>query len=300
MSNKEIWYTLHLMWYEYQMVEEHIASLLSAVQYSAHPVKLFVCLNYQTYIESPIVDNREEVFDGISTRLQNIKNNFSDVQIVKKYDTDPFYNIGDWRREIINPNGYTSWGEIDSLLPEQYFYILSMLLNNDDYNFPHSLTFASRKMWDNSWLIVEHETLAALPTVGHDDNTDYPLNWHDYITQDQLNTFNENISPSIVKLPACKFDGSLLSLYGDMPQLIPDNLHFAREDYCAQSICEVWSIPQYHVTNILKGHNYKHPNKRVNTNSSREDSPYKKYESESYEAMQKFIWENIGLRGPKK
>ena len=292
--SKEIWYTLHIMWYEHEMLEEHLASLQASLEYASVPVKLFVCLNHQTYIESPIVDNRKEIFDKIASHPL-----LKDATIVQKYDSDAFYNIGDWRRETVNPNGYTSWGEIDTLLPEQYFYILSALLHTPEYDKPHALSFASRKMWDNSWLIVEHEILAPITTVAHDDNTDYPMNWHDYITQDQLDKFNEDISPQIVKLGTCKFDGSLLSLHSGLPQLIPDELHFAREDFCAQSVCEVWEIPQYHVTNILKGHNYKHPNKRVNTNSSREDSPYKKYEQESYEAMNKFIWHNIGIRGQK-
>lgn len=299
MSNKEIWYTLHLMWYEYMMVDEHLTSLQAAVEYSQHPVKMLVCLNHQTYIETPTEDNRVEVFNEIINKLDTIKHLFSEIIIVQKYDDEPFYNIGDWRRDIKNPNGYTCWGEADSLLPEQYFYVLSMLMEDSDYNVPHALSFSSRKMWDNSWLIVEHNDLAELPTLAHDDNVPPPLNWHDYITQDKLNSLNNNISPSVVKLSTCKFDGSLLSLYGDLPQLIPDDLHFAREDYCAQSICEVWNIPQFHVANILKGHNYKHPNKRVNTNSSRDDSAYKKYESESYQAMQQFIWKNIGKRGPK-
>ena len=292
--NKEIWYTLHIMWYEHEMLEEHLASLHTALEFSTVPVKLFVCLNHQTYIESPIVDNRKEVFDNIVAHPL-----LKDATFIQKYDTDDFYNIGDWRRELVNPNGYTCWGEIDTLLPEQYFYIISALSQSPDYNKPHAVSFSSRKMWDNSWLIVEHDTFAAMPTLQHGDNTDYPFNWHDYITQDQLNKFNEDIPPKITKLPTCKFDGSLLSLHSGLPQLIPDELHFAREDFCAQSVCEVWSIPQYHVSNILKGHNYKHPNKRVNTDSTRDDTAYKKYEKESYEAMQKFVWYNIGVRGKK-
>ena len=279
-----IWYTLHLMWYEYEMVDEHLVSLHNALKFSKVPVVLYVCLNYQTYIETPLVDNREEAFDRI--RNHPI---LKDASFVIKTDEDPFYNIGDWRRDIINPNGYTCWGEADTLLPEPYFYVLSSLMDVPTFPTPHVLTFSSRKMWDMSWNPVEVDFIAKHPTKQHDDNVDPPMNWHDYITLDALNEINTGVSPMIDQLDTPKIDGALTAFHGPMPQLIPNDLHFAREDFCAQLSCEIYGIPQFHVSNILKGHNYKHPLKRVNTDSSREDDVYRQYEQASNKALARHI-----------
>ena len=66
-------------------------------------------------------------------------------------------------------------------------------------------------------------------------------------------------------------------------------MHFAREDTCAQIVFEKNNIPQYHICNRLKGHNYFHPNKRTNTEATREDNVFKIYEKESINAMNSFI-----------
>ena len=48
-------------------------------------------------------------------------------------------------------------------------------------------------------------------------------------------------------------------------------------------------IPQYIIKNRIKGHNYNHPLKRINTLNTREDNLYKKYEIESYNVIKNFI-----------
>ena len=66
-------------------------------------------------------------------------------------------------------------------------------------------------------------------------------------------------------------------------------MHFVREDTCFEYVCRKRNIPQISVTTRLKGHNYWHPNKRVGTGATRKDEIFKKYSSESQEAMTKFL-----------
>jgi len=66
-------------------------------------------------------------------------------------------------------------------------------------------------------------------------------------------------------------------------------MHFVREDTCFENVCRIRNIPQVCVTTRLKGHNYWHPNKRVGTNSNRNDEVFKKYAHDSQMAMTQFL-----------
>jgi hypothetical protein len=271
------------MWYESKMINETLDSLQIALQYSSLPINLEFCLNSQTYIESPIKGKSEDMFIEFINHpiLKNAK-------IVYKTDNDPFYNIGDWRREIYsNDYKYTVWGESDCLIPEDYFYILSQL----DIIEPHVLSLASRKMGDDTWDVVEFDGMGPYKRSWPERNDSilYPLFARDYIDYKLLNKINNKGDIRIIKNDIPKIDGALLALSPNLPQFIPNDLHFAREDYCANLIFIKNNIPQYVIKNRIKGHNYNHPLKRINTLDTRDDNLYKQYESQSYISIQNFI-----------
>lgn len=276
-------YALHIMWYEFAMIKEHFTSIKQAIQFTNIPVKLIVCANLQTYIEQPedsLLMNK--FLDTVNEELSH----FEHVELLVKTNDDAFYNIGDFRREVRNASGYTIWGEIDCLIPKTYFGILETLSTDPDIStHPHVVTLSSRKMWDDTWTPVEH---LSLQTVFEKD-TPKPFHHNDYITQTELDMFNDQFEPSVVTLYDVKLDGALVALHSEVPLLIPYDMHFAREDYIAQIVLRMAGIPQYHLTTVLKGHNYKHPDKRKNTKSSRNDSVYKTYEKESFEAGMRYL-----------
>jgi hypothetical protein len=275
------------MWYESKMIRETLDSLQHAMQYSECPVDLFFCLNSQTYLESPIDGNPEDMFNEfIDHPILN------DAKLIYKRNSDPFYNIGDWRRECYDKSAkYTVWGESDCLIPEDFFYIL----NITSFDHPHLLTFSSRRMWDISWEPVEHEYLNQFDRGERGQYTaPRPYNAHDVIDQRSLNDFNNRGDIKIIKLKEPKIDGALLSISGGIPfKFIPDDMNFVREDTCAQLVFEYNKIPQYHISTRLKGHNYSHPLKRTNTNSTRDDNVFKEYATKSEIAMNQFIYEMI-------
>jgi hypothetical protein len=252
------------MWYEMDMVEETLQSLSRAINVSNIPVDISVCFNKQTYLEKPLIDNINERFDKLA--IHPVLKNAS---IVEKTDADTLYNIGDWRREVKTSDGYTIWGESDTLLPIIYFPLLEQMWNvRDQLSNPHVVTISSRKMWDSSWESVEHPAIRqyiAYPTGKTD--APQPLSHDQYINQEQLDAFNEKFSGELdielVNPP--KLDGSMVALHPELPQLIANEIHLPSEDFCAQLALTVLNIPQYHISNVIKGHNYYHPNKRNNT-----------------------------------
>lgn len=278
-----ILFQMHIMWYELDMVEETLDSLSNAIQHSNIPVSVKVCFNKQTYLEKPLVNNIDEKFDKLRSHPV-LKN----AVIIEKTDAEPFYNVGDWRREIKSEEGYTVWGESDTLIPDIYFRLLEEMWNiRDTLTVPHALSLSSRKMWDSTWTPVEHVSIQneTLDTVN-------PLLRCDgHINQEQLDVFNAQYSdsPQIQRILPPKIDGSMLAITPSMPQLIGDEVQMCGEDFCAQLVIDLYNIPQYHVINIIKGHNYTHPRKRTNTEYTRADAPHMEYKNKSMGLIQNYI-----------
>jgi len=281
-----ILYQQHIMWYESKMLNETLDSLQCALQNCPVPIDLEFCFNSQTYIETPIEGESKDMFNEFINHpvLKNAK-------ILYKTDNDPFYNIGDWRREIYsNEHKYTIWGESDCLIPEDYFYILANL----EIEEPHIVSLASRKGWDDTWVIVEHDKFKLWPSVHSSypefEKDKYPFRHFDQINQKQLNDFNSDGDIIIQKLPTVKIDGGLLALSKDLPTpFIAPNMNFVREDYCAHLFFQMKNIPQYLISNRIKGHNYHHSLKRTNTNNTRNDSIFEQYSNKSQQAMFDFL-----------
>lgn len=286
----KILYTLHVMWYESKMLNETLDSVEQAIKNSTIPVDLLVCLNAQTFIEKPDRVVPIEMFDDFINHpiLQN-------AIISYKTDSDEFYNIGDFRRDIYGPNyeyKYIVWGESDCLVPEDYFF----LLDNINIEEPHFISLATRKMWDSTWDNVEHIWIKPYPRNGpaiRPEQAPVPFNCTDYISLEQLNEFNRKFDPILIKLDTLKIDGNMTALSRNLPYpFLPLDLHFAREDYCLEMFFTKKGISQYHISTRLKGHNQVHPKKRIGTLNQKNDSIYKEYEQQAYQSIFKFI-ENI-------
>lgn len=275
-------FQMHIMWYESEMVNETLDSLKNALQYANGEVNIEICLNSQTYLEKPEKGKPSDMFN---TFLNH--DIISLANITYKTDDDPFYNIADWRREKYNTEGYTIWGESDCLLPYDLFFILEQLQLSGQLIDPHTISLSSRKMWDDTWKEVE---LKGLENIAYKDIWGEILHRKTQINQQQLDEINDNQSEvEIIKLSNNKIDGALFILSENLPQFIPNNMNFVREDSCAQYVFEHSKIPQYHIKNRVKGHNYHHSLKRTNTQSTRDDEIFKQYADKSTMSMNKFL-----------
>jgi len=275
-------FQMHIMWYESEMMNETLDSLSNALQYAKGKVDIEICLNSQTYLEKPERGEASDMFDiFLNHPIMEIAN------ITTKTDKDPFYNIADWRREIYNSKGYTIWGESDCLLPYDLFFILEQLQLSGQLIDPHTMSLSSRKMWDETWSDVE---FIGLENTAYKDIWGEVLHRKTQINQDQLDKLNESQGEvEVLKLKQNKIDGALFILSENLPQFIPDDMNFVREDSCAQYVFEHYNIPQYHIKNRVKGHNYHHSLKRINTQSTREDNIFKEYAEKSISSMSKFL-----------
>ena len=275
---------MHIMWYESKMINETLDSLQTALQYANGEVDIKICLNSQTYLEEPIEGESKDMFNEFLNHPVLEK-----ATIIEKTNNDPFYNIADWRRDTYADKGYTVWGESDCLVPHDLFYIIEyiQIYQTRQMVGPHTLSFSSRKMWDETWSEVE---LKGLEDKKYKDMWGDVLHRKTQINQSQLNEINESQDEiELITLSNNKIDGALMILSDGLPQFIPNDMSFVREDSCAQQTFSHYNIPQYHIKNRLKGHNYHHPLKRTNTKSTRDDSIFKSYAEKSTNAMNEFL-----------
>ena len=265
---QKIVYGINIMWFEYGMAVEHFKSVLGAYQFVKDSVdlELKVYANRQTYIEEPVSDEIFTTFEDTLVEsligLHMEPNVSVDLQWIEM-DRE-FWCAPDARRETKNPDGWVVWGEIDCLLPDRFFVGLiesSKVIPDPTY----ALTWAYRKMWDATWNPVEHQLFQyAAYNESHRDMVVAPFNYHDRITQSELNAFNGRFPHAdLMKVFPAKLDGSLLAFYKLEDQLLPDDMHLGADDTCAMFAMDILGIPQYHVANIIKGHNYQHPNKQI-------------------------------------
>lgn len=281
---KKILYHLHIMWYEVDMVEETLDSLLIAlnnINKNDTHVDLKICFNSQTYLEIPN-ENPIKLFDKLKNHPIfncNIKS-----EIICKTMDDEFYNIGDWRRDNYgNDYDYYVWGESDCLVPNCYFKNISNII----YDSAHIVSYSQRKMWDSSWNEVEHEILKPIP---YDYNMDLisPLGQHYYMSTDEMNNFNSVFPVKVTLLKNIKIDGNMICLSKGLPvPIIPVDIHFIHEDLALELVMKKFNIPQIHFPYQIKAHNRMHPLKRQYTKTDKETKLYNKYKEESLLAINK-------------
>lgn len=272
----------HIMWYENKLIPEFFNSIRHAIDvYDKVDIDFHFILNSQTYWEKPIVGESSDMFVEFLSHPFLKRNN---ITIEYKTDNDPLYNVGDCRRNIYrNDYKYTVWLETDSLLPNDFFYILDNINIEDK----HSLTFSSRKMWDCTWNHVEAIDLRNRKL----DEVESYLRNDVQINQKQLDEFNSRHDIVIEKLPQGmqKIDGSTVCISGGFDTPFVADIRCFGEDTSFEYYLKIKEIPQYLVSTRLKGHNYIHSLKRCNTNAKRTDDVILQYKKEAHKGIQSFI-----------
>ena len=272
----------HIMFYEIEMVSEHIQSLINAVNTVENKENITIDLfyNISEFFEKI---NREEIskdelidkFLGLVTSLENTGCNVT-YEIYQ--DNDKPVTMVDYRRDLnyhgCVDNDYVIWGESDALLPKEAFSTLDSLKEYTNQNNIHRyvVTFALRKMWDDSWKVLEHNDFTDAPFYELDDPkaTTEQSSIRYTMSIDEMNDINQKsdeLDIRILKQP--QFDGSILVLSSDLlkngvnvPRCI---LGHAVDDTSMMNSCKQIMgdlYVQFVIKNILKVHNRNHPNKR--------------------------------------
>ena len=136
-------------------------------------------------------------------------------------------------------------------------------------------TFGIRKMWDESWKILEHPKFTDKPYYSMDTEEETRLAttspWSIRYTMsqeemDEVNQETEDIDLRIIDYP--KFDGSGLVISSDLLRTganIPPAVYMNGDDTGFLESCRLHMGSQYKqfvVKNVLKVHNRTHPKKR--------------------------------------
>lgn len=257
-----------VQWYEIEMYREYINSLVSAIGSSTDKVVIDLCLVTNQDLEKINEYSIEEIETNfINTCLslgeEGFKVNFEII--------DSLYSIADYRRDFNERYreevDILFWGESDMLVPSQAIQTMLSLHNAVKDQTPKWLGFfATCKMWDDSWKILEHPKLTDLPRD--------PYAWYgtrSYMSYDKMEEINKDSeNPEVILSPEYKFNGCGLFFSSEIVKAganIPPSVFFTHEDTGFMNLIKAKfgnsTIPYYIVKNILLVHNREHPKKRM-------------------------------------
>ena len=274
----------HIMFYEIDMAEEHIQSILNAIQTVDNKENIHVDLlfNISEYFEK--IDTSKTTKEKLIEKFKQLVSMFDSSISYKIYDDNEPFTMVDYRRDLNYYNcknyDYVIWGETDCLLPKEMFQSLETIKQYASQNGIHRYvtTFATRKMWDATWGVLEHVDMIDKPFIEKKlpdgsinpevANNPYSIRYTMGIDEmDEINERYDELDLRILKKP--HFDGSGLVLSSDLikngvniPQSVVGH---AVDDTNMMKMCSLIMKEQYVqfiVKNILKVHNREHPKKR--------------------------------------
>ena len=160
------------------------------------------------------------------------------------------------------------WGESDSLIPKQTFEILDNLHSGVKDSTPKYVGFfATCKMWDDTWKVLEHSDFTDKPFISGDEENWWSLRYDMNI--DEMNKINNKADELDVRVVSPhKFNGCGLVISSEVIKAgvnIPKSVFFIHEDTAFMHMTNkvLGDIPQYIIKNILLVHNRKHKKKRM-------------------------------------
>lgn len=315
----------HIMFFEIDMVVEHIQSIINAIELveNKEMVTIELFFNISEYFEKIDTSQttKEELIDKFKTMTKPLEDTGVDLNVVIYDDNKPYAQI-DYRRDLNYKSckhyDYIIWGESDCLHPRQMFHVLEEIKNYANQNNIHRFvtTFAVRKMWDESWTVLEHNDFTNLPFHSMKtepelaQTTPHSIRYNMTIEEmDKINERAEELDVKMINYP--KFDGSGLVLTGD---LVQNNVNVPHciighqiDDTSMMESCRTMMGNQYVqfvVKNILKVHNRNHTKKRLyaldmDTNSKLSETDGARY-SNWFKELNTMAKKNFSVFGPNQ
>jgi hypothetical protein len=276
-----------VQWYEIDMIGEYLQSVKNALDVIDNKENVIVdlYLNCDQTLES--VDEKQITISDIQDKFKSL------VQEIFNYSIDdnfpPFLNyhieiwdkfhpictVADYRRNFNDKyctvTDVLMWGESDALIPRQTFQVLDHLHGSVKDQTPKYVAFfATCKMWDQTWEVLEHPEFTNKPFV--DMSTVDTERWWSLrynMSIDEMNSFNDKVEDLDVRQTNdLKFNGCGLVFSSEVVKSgvnIPRGSFFIHEDTAFMQILQRMfgtSIVQYIFKNILLVHNRKHTKKR--------------------------------------
>ena len=290
-----------VQWYEIELVEEYLQSVKNAVDMIDNKKDVIIDLYFNT-------DETLEKLDEDKISMSSIRDKFNkilfdifdyedndevgilggnyDVRLSNGGPSNKLYTIADYRRDFNNnfcdEAEVLMWGETDSLIPRQTFQILDTMHTGVKDKTPKYVSFfATCKMWDDSWKILEHPEFTDKPFIDMDRvDTENWWSLRYNMTIDEMNSFNDKVEELDVRSTTqLKFNGCGLVISSEVIRAginIPKSVFFVHEDTAFMNNLLVMfqgQLPQYIIKNVLLVHNRKHVNKRKYVKGEGEVTP---------------------------
>ena len=268
-----------VQFYEIDIIKDYLLSVKKSLDIieNKENVIVEVLLNLNEGLEQ--IDTNKKTLDDIKSELElMLKDIFSEKHNLKfKVNhikgREGIYTIADYRRDFNNEYceqvDVLMWGESDSLIPTQTWYILDSLHDNVKEETPKYVSFFSTcKMWDDTWKVLEHPDFTDKPFIEMDTENWWSLRYN--MSQKEMDDINEKTTELDIKqTKQLKFNGCGLVISSDVIRSganIPKSVFFVHEDTAFMNNCLIHfrnQLPQYIIKNILLVHNRKLPNKRM-------------------------------------
>lgn len=273
-----------VQWYEIELIGEYLQSVKNALDVIENKENVIVDLYFNMTTSLENIDEKQCTMQEINSRFNDIEKDLIKFGItlnvqrlggIMLHEREKIYTIADYRREFnskyCDEVDVLMWGESDSLIPRQTFEILDNLHSGVRDTTPKYVSFfATCKMWDKSWEVLEHPEFTVKPFI--DMSTVDTKNWWSLrynMNIDEMNSFNDKVDDLDIKiLNEYKFNGCGLVISSDVIKSgvnIPRSAFFIHEDTAFQFQLQRFfqgQIPQYLIKNILLVHNRKHIKKR--------------------------------------
>tara|TARA_R110002110_G_scaffold67500_5_gene183945 strand:+ start:485 stop:1495 length:1011 start_codon:yes stop_codon:yes gene_type:complete len=279
----------HIMFYEIEMISDYIDSLINLSDGIENKENIVIDLFFNCSQFFERINEEEMSKDELVKKFLNIIQNIEKSKLKCKYkiydDDNTPYLIGDYRRDLNYNNckdgDFIIWGESDCLLPKETLSSIEQISEYASSNGinKYTLTFAVRKMWDESWGILEHPKFTNSDVYKHYDDevwserlTTDPASICYVMSNDEMNKLNlETDELDVRLLDYPKFDGSGLVISSDLIMNgvnVPHSTPACGEDTgfminCKQLMGD--NYKQFVIKNILKVHNRHHTKKRLYT-----------------------------------
>lgn len=265
-----------VQWYEINIIEDYISSLFKSTENYYKPVLIDFCLvidqSLEKIDESQSIHKMWDKFRKLIGKYQDPDNRSIIVYGTVKYDR---YTISEYRRDFNTK--YSSkadvlvWGESDMIVPDQFFKYIDFLHESSKEQHPKYIaTFATCKMWDNSWKRLEHPDFTDKPFIEGDTQNWWSLRYE--MSLAEMNEINSKVKvPEEIQIEYIypyKFNGCGLVISSEVIKSginVPSAAFFVHEDTAFMNLLQrVFDppVPQWHFKNILLVHNRKSPRKR--------------------------------------
>ena len=271
----------HVMFYEVEMYQDFIDGLVNLLEQveNKHNVYIDICFNLSEYLERIDLSkiDKQTIINKFKTGIDRLTSiGCNNINYYYKTNDHDIYNIADYRRDF-NYNyckkvDLLMWGETDSFFPKQAFQVLEGLYEHTSQNnlYRYILSFAERKMWDESWKVTEHvdyENIKFIDDPTQFDNENYAKSFISVDKMNQINSRTKELDIRTINYP--KIDGSCLVLTSELIKSgvnLPHSLLLYGDDSSIGTMAKLVlgdKFVQFTVKNILKVHARRHPKKRL-------------------------------------